>query len=140
VNRARGTFSGVRTLAGCADTSKHGRVRFVIALGGNSGAMRFRLLKAIESVDNHPARSKSLRCPLRVTNGHLASEALSVLCRTGRAKKTSSTFARLLGAALRCNAQQRVDCNLHCPSTSAKIGTWTGLMSLDALRASLISF
>jgi hypothetical protein len=80
-------LSGVRTLAGCADTSKHGRVRFVIALGGNSGAMRFRLLKAIESVDNHPARSKSLRCPLRVTNGHLASEALSVLCRTGRAKK-----------------------------------------------------
>ena len=44
-----GTFSGVRTLAGYADTSKHGRVRFVIALGGNSGAMRFRLLKAIES-------------------------------------------------------------------------------------------
>ena len=32
-----------------ADTSKHGRVRFVIALGGNSGAMRFRLLKVIES-------------------------------------------------------------------------------------------
>jgi len=44
-----GTFSGVRTLAGYADTSKHGRVRFVIALGGNSGAMRFQLLKAIES-------------------------------------------------------------------------------------------
>ena len=42
-----GTFSGVRTLAGYADTSKHGRVRFVIALTGNDGAMRFRLLKAI---------------------------------------------------------------------------------------------
>ena len=44
-----GTFSGVRTLAGYADTSKHGRVRFVIALTGNDGAMRFRLLKAIRS-------------------------------------------------------------------------------------------
>ncbi|MGH6801920.1 MAG: D-alanyl-D-alanine carboxypeptidase/D-alanyl-D-alanine-endopeptidase [Methyloceanibacter sp.] len=44
-----GTFSGVRTLAGYADTSKHGRVRFVIALKGNDGAMRFRLLKAIQS-------------------------------------------------------------------------------------------
>jgi serine-type D-Ala-D-Ala carboxypeptidase/endopeptidase (penicillin-binding protein 4) len=44
-----GTFSGVRTLAGYADTSTHGRVRFVIALSGNDGAMRFRLLKAIQS-------------------------------------------------------------------------------------------
>jgi len=44
-----GTFSGVRTLAGYADTSKHGRVRFVIALTSNDGAMRFRLLKAIQS-------------------------------------------------------------------------------------------
>ena len=44
-----GTFSGVRTLAGYADTRKHGRVRFVIALGGNSGAMRFQLLKAIKA-------------------------------------------------------------------------------------------
>jgi D-alanyl-D-alanine carboxypeptidase/D-alanyl-D-alanine-endopeptidase (penicillin-binding protein 4) len=44
-----GTFSGVRTLAGYADTSKHGRVRFVIALRSNNGAMRFRLLKAIQS-------------------------------------------------------------------------------------------
>jgi serine-type D-Ala-D-Ala carboxypeptidase/endopeptidase (penicillin-binding protein 4) len=44
-----GTFSGVRTLAGYADTSKHGRVRFVIALTGNDGEMRFRLLKAIRS-------------------------------------------------------------------------------------------
>ncbi len=44
-----GTFSGVRTLAGYADTSKHGRVRFVISLTSNDGAMRFRLLKAIQS-------------------------------------------------------------------------------------------
>ena len=44
-----GTFSGVSTLAGYADTSKHGRVRFVIALTGNDGAMRFRLLEAIRS-------------------------------------------------------------------------------------------
>lgn len=44
-----GTFSGVRTLAGYADTSNHGRVRFVISLTGNDGAMRFRLLKAIKS-------------------------------------------------------------------------------------------
>src|SRR3954453_1656023 len=44
-----GTFSGVRTLAGYADTSKHGRARFVIALTSNDGGMRFRLLKAIQS-------------------------------------------------------------------------------------------
>ena len=44
-----GTFSGVRTLAGYTDTSKHGQVRFVIALTSNDGAMRFRLLKAIRS-------------------------------------------------------------------------------------------
>jgi len=44
-----GTFSGVRTLAGYADTSKHGRVRFVISLRSNEGSMRFRLLRAIES-------------------------------------------------------------------------------------------
>src|SRR3954470_17086187 len=44
-----GTFSSVSTLAGYADTSKHGRVRFVIALTSNDGAMRFRLLKAIGS-------------------------------------------------------------------------------------------
>ncbi|MGE3528068.1 MAG: D-alanyl-D-alanine carboxypeptidase/D-alanyl-D-alanine-endopeptidase [Methyloceanibacter sp.] len=44
-----GTFSGVRTLAGYADTSAHGRVRFVIALKSNDSAMRFRLLKAIKS-------------------------------------------------------------------------------------------
>jgi D-alanyl-D-alanine carboxypeptidase/D-alanyl-D-alanine-endopeptidase (penicillin-binding protein 4) len=44
-----GTISGVSTLAGYADTSNHGRVRFVIALSNNDGAMRFRLLKAIQS-------------------------------------------------------------------------------------------
>jgi D-alanyl-D-alanine carboxypeptidase/D-alanyl-D-alanine-endopeptidase (penicillin-binding protein 4) len=44
-----GTFSGVSTLAGYAETSKHGRVRFVIALTSNDGAMRFRLLEAIRS-------------------------------------------------------------------------------------------
>jgi D-alanyl-D-alanine carboxypeptidase/D-alanyl-D-alanine-endopeptidase (penicillin-binding protein 4) len=44
-----GTFSGVSTLAGYADTSKHGRVRFVIALTSDDGAMRFRLLEAIRS-------------------------------------------------------------------------------------------
>jgi D-alanyl-D-alanine carboxypeptidase/D-alanyl-D-alanine-endopeptidase (penicillin-binding protein 4) len=44
-----GTFSGVRTLAGYADTSKHGRVRFVIALRSNDSAMRFRLLQAIKA-------------------------------------------------------------------------------------------
>ena len=44
-----GTFSGVRTLAGYADTSRHGRVRFVIALTSNDSAMRFRLLDAIRS-------------------------------------------------------------------------------------------
>ncbi|HEY8564600.1 MAG TPA: D-alanyl-D-alanine carboxypeptidase [Beijerinckiaceae bacterium] len=44
-----GTFSGVRTLAGYADTAKHGRVRFVIALTSNDSALRFRVLKAIQS-------------------------------------------------------------------------------------------
>jgi D-alanyl-D-alanine carboxypeptidase/D-alanyl-D-alanine-endopeptidase (penicillin-binding protein 4) len=43
-----GTMDGVRTLAGYADTSSHGRVRFVISLASND-EMRFRLLKAIES-------------------------------------------------------------------------------------------
>ena len=43
-----GTFSGVRTLAGYADTKSHGRVRFVIALGGG-GALRYQLLKAIQA-------------------------------------------------------------------------------------------
>jgi len=44
-----GTMEGVRTLAGYADTSSHGQVRFVISLAGNDGEMRFRLLRAIES-------------------------------------------------------------------------------------------
>src|SRR5882672_9837496 len=44
-----GTMEGVRTLAGYADTSSHGRVRFVIALTSNDGEMRFELLRAIES-------------------------------------------------------------------------------------------
>ncbi len=44
-----GTMDGVRTLAGYADTSSHGRVRFVIALASNDGDMRFRLLRAIEA-------------------------------------------------------------------------------------------
>ena len=44
-----GTFSGVRTLAGYADTSEHGRVRFVISLKSNDGAMRMQLLKAIQA-------------------------------------------------------------------------------------------
>jgi D-alanyl-D-alanine carboxypeptidase/D-alanyl-D-alanine-endopeptidase (penicillin-binding protein 4) len=43
-----GTMDGVRTLAGYADTSRHGRVRFVISLSTND-EMRFRLLQAIES-------------------------------------------------------------------------------------------
>ena len=44
-----GTMDGVRTLAGYADTKSHGRVRVVISLTSNDGAMRFRLLKAIEA-------------------------------------------------------------------------------------------
>ncbi|HLH50438.1 MAG TPA: D-alanyl-D-alanine carboxypeptidase [Roseiarcus sp.] len=44
-----GTMEGVSTLAGYADTSSHGRVRFVIALTSNGGDMRFRLLRAIKS-------------------------------------------------------------------------------------------
>ena len=44
-----GTMEGVRTLAGYADTSSHGRVLFVISLAGNDGELRFRLLRAIES-------------------------------------------------------------------------------------------
>ena len=44
-----GTMEGIRTLAGYADTSSHGRVRFVISLASNDGAMRFQLLRAIES-------------------------------------------------------------------------------------------
>ncbi len=41
-----GTMDGVRTLAGYADTSAHGRVRFVISLSAND-EMRFQLLQAI---------------------------------------------------------------------------------------------
>jgi len=44
-----GTMDGIRTLAGYADTSTHGRVRFVISLTSNDDQMRFRLLHAIES-------------------------------------------------------------------------------------------
>ena len=44
-----GTMDGIRTLAGYADTSSHGRVRFVISLTSNDDEMRFRLLRAIES-------------------------------------------------------------------------------------------
>jgi D-alanyl-D-alanine carboxypeptidase/D-alanyl-D-alanine-endopeptidase (penicillin-binding protein 4) len=44
-----GTMDGVRTLAGYADTSSHGRVRFVISTPGEDGEMRYRLLGAIKS-------------------------------------------------------------------------------------------
>ncbi len=44
-----GTMDGVRTLAGYADTSAHGRVHFVISLPGDASEMRFRLLQAVES-------------------------------------------------------------------------------------------
>src|SRR5262245_37714625 len=44
-----GTMEGVRALAGYADTSSHGRVRFVISLTSNDDEMRFRLLRAIDS-------------------------------------------------------------------------------------------
>ena len=43
-----GTLSNVRTLAGYANTSRHGEVPFVISLGGNTGETRFQLLRAIE--------------------------------------------------------------------------------------------
>jgi D-alanyl-D-alanine carboxypeptidase/D-alanyl-D-alanine-endopeptidase (penicillin-binding protein 4) len=43
-----GSMDGVRTLAGYADTSRHGRVRFVISLSAND-EMRYRLLQAIEA-------------------------------------------------------------------------------------------
>ena len=43
-----GTMSGISTLAGYADTSSHGRVRFVISLKTN-GPMRFELLHAMEA-------------------------------------------------------------------------------------------
>ncbi|MEW6454207.1 MAG: D-alanyl-D-alanine carboxypeptidase, partial [Pseudomonadota bacterium] len=44
-----GTLEGVRTLAGYANTSSHGRVRFVISLKSNNGALRFQLLQTIAS-------------------------------------------------------------------------------------------
>lgn len=44
-----GTLSDVKTLAGYANTSEHGLVRFVISLGSGSGKMRFRLLNELES-------------------------------------------------------------------------------------------
>ena len=44
-----GTMDGVRTLAGYAETSRHGLVRFVISLTNNDDEMRFRLLGAIKS-------------------------------------------------------------------------------------------
>ena len=44
-----GTMDGVRTLAGYADTTSHGRVRFVISAPGDDSEMRYRLLGAIES-------------------------------------------------------------------------------------------
>ena len=44
-----GTMAGVSTLAGYADTSGHGRVRFVISLSSSDGELRFRVLQAIRS-------------------------------------------------------------------------------------------
>jgi D-alanyl-D-alanine carboxypeptidase/D-alanyl-D-alanine-endopeptidase (penicillin-binding protein 4) len=44
-----GSLEGVRTLAGYADISSHGRVRFVISLTSNNDETRFRLLRAIQS-------------------------------------------------------------------------------------------
>jgi serine-type D-Ala-D-Ala carboxypeptidase/endopeptidase (penicillin-binding protein 4) len=43
-----GTMDGIRTLAGYADTSTHGRVRFVISLASNDET-RFQLLQAIKA-------------------------------------------------------------------------------------------
>ena len=43
-----GSLSGVRTLAGFAQTQKHGMVRFVISIRGNAGRLRFSILRAIE--------------------------------------------------------------------------------------------
>jgi D-alanyl-D-alanine carboxypeptidase/D-alanyl-D-alanine-endopeptidase (penicillin-binding protein 4) len=36
-------------VAGYANTSEHGQVRFVISLRNNNGAMRFRLLQTIQT-------------------------------------------------------------------------------------------
>jgi serine-type D-Ala-D-Ala carboxypeptidase/endopeptidase (penicillin-binding protein 4) len=43
-----GSMDGVRTLAGFADTARHGRVRFVISLSANDET-RYRLLQAIKA-------------------------------------------------------------------------------------------
>ncbi|MGB7287883.1 MAG: D-alanyl-D-alanine carboxypeptidase [Salaquimonas sp.] len=43
-----GTLSTVSTLAGYAETKKNGRVRFVIALPGRTGKLRFRILSLLE--------------------------------------------------------------------------------------------
>jgi serine-type D-Ala-D-Ala carboxypeptidase/endopeptidase (penicillin-binding protein 4) len=43
-----GTMDGIRTLAGYADTTAHGRVRFVISLSDNDET-RFQLLQAIQA-------------------------------------------------------------------------------------------
>jgi D-alanyl-D-alanine carboxypeptidase/D-alanyl-D-alanine-endopeptidase (penicillin-binding protein 4) len=44
-----GTLEGIRTLAGYTSTSEHGQMRFLISLKSNNGAMRFHLLRMIES-------------------------------------------------------------------------------------------
>jgi D-alanyl-D-alanine carboxypeptidase/D-alanyl-D-alanine-endopeptidase (penicillin-binding protein 4) len=44
-----GSMEGISTLAGYANTSSRGRVRFVISLTRNDDEMRFRLLRAVES-------------------------------------------------------------------------------------------
>jgi serine-type D-Ala-D-Ala carboxypeptidase/endopeptidase (penicillin-binding protein 4) len=44
-----GTMEGVSTLAGYADTSSHGRVRFVISLTSSGDEMRYRLLRTIRA-------------------------------------------------------------------------------------------
>lgn len=43
-----GTFSGVSTLAGFAETTSHGSAPFVISLQGSPGKLRFRILSEIE--------------------------------------------------------------------------------------------
>jgi serine-type D-Ala-D-Ala carboxypeptidase/endopeptidase (penicillin-binding protein 4) len=44
-----GTMEGVSTLAGYANTSSHGRVRFVISRTSSDGELRYRLLRTIRS-------------------------------------------------------------------------------------------
>jgi D-alanyl-D-alanine carboxypeptidase/D-alanyl-D-alanine-endopeptidase (penicillin-binding protein 4) len=43
-----GTMSGVRTLAGYAKTANHGQVVFVISVPGNTGQLRYQLMREIE--------------------------------------------------------------------------------------------